>query len=215
MKFGYLSLPRPLPRFEGKENSTLTIRVPRLYLQKDEREEICLRRALWGSDIYTDDSDPIAAAVHGGWIAGEWGEDVDLSMLEAEPADDLPTTNKEATAPAMTLSSPPQVPTPPVKDRDLHITILILPTLQSYNGHVAHGIKSRSWTSKHDGMSFKIEKIAWVDEKAGRGQERGGEARRKRLSALLDRSAIPSGPPISMKFLAREAGGMKTAVIAS
>lgn len=218
LRFGYVSTPSALPRFEGKENCTLTIRVPRLYLQKDEREETCQRRALWGSDIYTDDSDPVAAAIHGGWIRGEWGEDVDALLLEPEPLE-APASeskeDKETAQPQMTLTSPPTNPMEPIKDRDLHITILILPTLQSYTGLVMHGIKSRSWTTKHDGLSFKIEKIEWVDEKSSRGEERGGEARRKRLRALMDRRSVDVGAAFSMNFLARELGAMKTMTVAS
>ena len=218
LKFGYISTPAPLPRFEGRENCTFTIRIPRFYLQKDEREEICQRRALWGSGIFTDDSDPVAAAIHEGWIRGEWGEDVDAYMLEAEPpetpAGEL-KDNQETAEPQMTLTSPPTTPMEPVKDRDLHLTILILPTLQSYASLVAHGIKSRSWTSKHDGLSYKIEKIAWVDEKASRGEERGGEARRKRLRALMDTRAVDVGAAFSMNFLARDLGAMKTTAVVS
>jgi len=218
LKFGYFSTSAPLPRFEGKENCTFTIRVPRLYLQKDEREEICQRRALWGSEIYTDDSDPVAAAIHGGWIRGEWGEDIDASMLEPEPLEapaDESEEKKEAAQTQMTLTSPPTTPMEPIKDKDLHITILILPTLQSYTGLVLHGIRSQSWTTKHDGLSYKIEKIEWVDEKASRGEERGGEARRKRLRTLMDRRSMDVGGAFSMNFLARDLGAMKTMAVAS
>ena len=212
LKFGYVSMPTPLPRFEGKENCTLTVRVPRLYLQKDEWEEICQRRALWGSEIYTDDSDPVAAAIHGGWIRGEWGEDVDASMLEPEPLEVLASETAQL---QVALTSPPTTPMEPIKDRDLHITILILPTLQSYASLVLHGIRSRPWTSKHDGLSYKIEKIEWVDEKASRGEERGGEARRKRLRALMERRSMDVGGAFSMNFLARDFGAMKTTAVAS
>ena len=48
-------------------------------------------------------------------------------------------------------------------------------------------------------MSFKIEKIAWVDEGAARGEERGGEARRKRLKALMGSRKI-AGPPVKLSM---------------
>ena len=218
LRFGYVSTATPLPRFDGKENCTVTVRIPRYYLRKEEREEICLRRGLWGSEIYTDDSDPVAAAIHGGWIRGEWGEDVDTSLLDLGSHESSPDSSKDGKQIAetqMTLTSPPTVPMLPVKDRDLHMTLLILPTLQSYTGLVAHGIKSRSWSSKHDGLSFKVEKIVWVDEKAGRGEERGGEARRKRLRALMSTKPVDAGPAIPMNFLARDLESMKTTAVAS
>lgn len=83
-KFGYNSTPVPIPRFDGKENCTFTIRVPRFRIDSSHREEICARRALWGTGVYTDDSDPVAAAIHSGFIRGEWAEDVDVSMLNLE-----------------------------------------------------------------------------------------------------------------------------------
>lgn len=34
-------------------------------------------------------------------------------------------------------------------------------------------------------MSFQIEKLVWIDGGAGNGEERGGEARRKRMRTAL------------------------------
>jgi hypothetical protein len=98
----------------------------------------------------------------------------------------------------------------PVKDKDLHITVLILPTLESYTGTVAHGIKSRSFPGKHDGMSFKVESITWVDEKSARGEERSGAARRKRLEALMELAAVDVKETVGVNFLTRDLGKMKT-----
>jgi phenolic acid decarboxylase len=66
---------------EGKENCTLTMKIGKEHLIPASREEITSRRALWGTDVYTDDSDVIAACIHAGWIRGEWSDDVDVSML--------------------------------------------------------------------------------------------------------------------------------------
>lgn len=165
--------------------------------------------------MYTDDSDPVAAAIHGGWIRGEWGEDVDVSMLEPETVDGAPnedTAEKEA---SMVLSSPPVIPVDPLKGHDMHITLLILPTLQSYTGLVAHGMKSRSWNTRHDGLSFMIQRLAWVKEKASRGEERGGEARRKRMSATMDSRAKIAGPAIPTNFVARDLKKMNATAVAS
>jgi hypothetical protein len=77
---------------------------------------------VWGTDVYTDDSDIIAACIHQGWFRGEWAEDVDPSLLGLELGDGAPDSPKEyLTDPP--LRGPMQVP----KDRDLDVTILILP----------------------------------------------------------------------------------------
>ncbi|KAL6717322.1 hypothetical protein ACLMJK_005237 [Lecanora helva] len=185
------SLPYTIPRCEGKENHTLTVRIPRFYLSKDGRRRVCKLRAVWGTGIYSDDSDPLAAAIHAGWIRGEWEDGVDFSMLQINASDDFET--KETI-----FTSPPTGPLTPVPDKDLHLTLLILPTLQQYTSSVAYGIKSRYWGDDHDGMSYRVEKIAWVDEQCSRGEERGGESRRKRLKTAFGSRAAPR--PFTLGF---------------
>ena len=208
--------PNLIPAYHGKENCTFTIRVPRFYLTKAEREEVCRRRVLWGVDIYSDDSDPLAAAIHAGWICGDWGEEVDPAMLDPSQAS-IPKTELgrgiALAAPDLTLSNPPSVPMQPIPGKDLHITILILPSLQSYASYTRHGIKSRPWGNTHDGMSFMVEKIAWVDEGAGNGEERTGEARRKRMKGLTNYQGVAKGPPLRLTVAKTPSNGPNMAAV--
>lgn len=55
----------PVPCLDGKLNGILTIRIARQYFYKSENESI-RKRALWGTDIYTDDSDIVAILLHTG-----------------------------------------------------------------------------------------------------------------------------------------------------
>lgn len=87
-------------------------------------------------------------------------------------------------------------PVPPT-DKDLHITLLVLPRVEQYDSTVLFGIKSRKWDGRHDGMSFKVHAVDWVDEGVGRGEERGGEARRKRLRTLMQTGRICTGPAMA------------------
>ena len=173
---------------------------------------------MWGSDVYTDDSDPLAAAIHNGWIRGQWGDEVDTSALDLG-SDDTPVSRskggKSTSDASTTLSSRPSSPMVPPPQKDLHITLLILPALQRYTSHVSHGLKSRAWESKHDGLSFKIERITWVDEGAGKGEERSGEARRKRLKVLIGLRDIARGRPVRLNLVARDLGGMQPAAVAA
>ncbi|PLN80994.1 histone deacetylation protein Rxt3-domain-containing protein [Aspergillus taichungensis] len=196
-KFGYTTTPQPLPRFDGRENCTVTIRVPRFRVDASHREEICARRALWGSGVYTDDSDPVAAAIHSGFLRGAWGEDVDPSLLDLEikPAYQHAPRTAEAVGGAAD-DDPPQEPPIPPPDRDLHITLLILPRLERYESSVLFGIRSRAWDGRHDGLSFTVLRTVWVDEGVGRGEERSGEARRKRLRNLMQSGRICTGPGV-------------------
>ncbi|KAJ5223857.1 hypothetical protein N7468_008399 [Penicillium chermesinum] len=201
-KFGYTTTPLPLPRLEQRENCTFTVRVPRFRIDHSHREEICARRALWGTGVYTDDSDPVAAAIHSGFIRGAWGEDVDESMLDLEIKDDYqhaprPKAAAQNGTDKEESESGPRLPPVPPGDKDLHITLLVLPRLEQYDSTVLFGIKSRKWDGRHDGMSFKVHAVDWVDDGVGRGEERNGEARRKRLRTLMQTGRICTGPAMA------------------
>ena len=123
-----------------------------------------------------------------GWIRGAWSPDVDINMLEpnlqhvslADDAVDWRDTVFEA--------PPVESPMIPPANKDLHITLRILPALENYTGTIAHGVKSRDWGSDHDGLSYQIDKIAWVDERNGQAGDRSAAARKQRLL----RSMAPS-----------------------
>lgn len=192
-KFLFASNPKPFPFFEAKENCTFTVRIPRNFLTDKSREHVCSQRQIWGTDVYTDDSDVLAAAMHAGWIRGAWSDDVDISMLELNPAPS-PTNGangegksdqnvSDKTTATTTLSEPPSGgPVSPPPHRDAHVTVLILPPLEKYAPCTWHGIRSRAWGDNHDGMSFKIHKIEWVDEgPEARLAEKGAKALSRRL----------------------------------
>ncbi|KAF2479273.1 histone deacetylation protein Rxt3-domain-containing protein, partial [Neohortaea acidophila] len=187
----------PIPYFEGKENCTYTVRVPRDYVAHQSSsdqgssclEEICNHRQVWGTDVYTDDSDVVAAAVHSGWLKGDFGEfNDDLRELEAEPREDGEAPAQEggeaedATAPPHSLTNRPRKPASPPPGRDAHITLLLLPPLEHYASTTQHHIRSREWAGNHDGMSFMIHRIDFVDEAPGsRFRERGAKTRKARI----------------------------------
>lgn len=221
---GYSSTPRPLPwdLIEGKENCTLTMKIGKEHLVPAAREEITARRALWGSDVYTDDSDVIAACIHAGWIRGEWPEDVDVSMLgldEGYSVSDVrggsnlngskkPEPQPTSSSQTLVLTEPPKTgPMPVPENRDLHVTLLILPRLEKYASTTRFGIKSREFggptsTSSgenglglgqgqpqqravHDGISFMIIGLRWLTN-GGTSQNRlRGKARRERIRKTL------------------------------
>jgi len=191
---GFASTPEALPNFEGSENSIYTIRIPRVHLGQISREEVTRRRAVWGTDIYTDDSDIIAACIHQGWFRGAWSDDVDISLLDLEI--DVPTKNgivqKPINIDEAILAPPPTGPMEVPENRDCHVTILVLPALESYASLTRFGIKSREWGFKrdgyqgvHDGLSFMIASVKWV--KGVDGQEaRSGNARSKIFAQQLN-----------------------------
>lgn len=208
-KFGYTTTPQPLPRFEQRENCTFTVRVPRFRIDHAHREEICARRALWGTGVYTDDSDPVAAAIHSGFIRGAWGDDVDESMLDLEIKDTYqhaPPPKADVDGKNDSPAKGPRLPPIPPADKDLHITLLVLPRVAQYDNTLMFGLKSRKWDGRHDGMSFKVHAVDWVDEGVGRGEERNGEARRKRLRTLMQTGRICTGSAMAKMDELRRTG---------
>lgn len=195
---GFASTPKPLPldRLRGKENSTLTVKVPRVHLTPVAREEITSRAFLWGTDVYSDDSDVVAACIHAGWIMGEWTEDVDTNMLSLDKSDGKDSKkSKEAMGPVSEgiISAPPKTgPLSIPPNRDLHVNILVLPRLVKYGGCTRNGITSREFGGDfgsrhaiHDGLSYMVQSIRWV-ENGGQPQARlRGQARRDRMRKAM------------------------------
>jgi Histone deacetylation protein Rxt3 len=166
---GFASTPQPLPRFEGNENSTFTVKVMRAYLDHKSREEITIRRAVWGTDIYTDDSDIVAACIHQGWFKGAWQVGIDEGLLGLEITEDGAIPHFQPLDEIWT-KPPPSGPADVPQNRDLNVNILILPLLDKYSSVTRFGIRSREWGgnydgyhSVHDGLSFMIQSIQWVD----------------------------------------------------
>ncbi|KAI7586125.1 hypothetical protein KC316_g5789, partial [Hortaea werneckii] len=194
---------KPIPNFEGQENCTYTVRVPRDILTSSRDatangetstfEAICKQGHIWGTEVYTDDSDVVAAAVHSGWIQGDFGEqNEDLKTLcdivsdSGEQQQQQQPDNVSETPSPLTLSERPRHPAKiPPSHPDLHITLLLLPPLESYPSTTQHHIRSKSWRqTPHDGMSFLIHRIEFVDEGglSTRNSERGIVARKQRIA---------------------------------
>ena len=190
---GFASTPEPMPRFEGQENCTFTIKVPSIYLDDVSREEITSRRAVYGTDVYTDDSDVIAACIHQGWFRGAWNKDVDVSLLDLEivGAPNGAVNSKDYENDIL-IKPPPKGPMHVPKKKDLHVTVLVLPVLEKFASTVRFGIKSREWGGRHegyqgvhDGLSYMIMSIQWVDG-VDSSEGRNGGLRKKIMAEVLD-----------------------------
>lgn len=179
--------PRMMPSFAEVEdvNCIYSIRVSRMWLRDKERRLICSSRNLWGTGIYTDDSDPIAAAVHMGFLKGAYNSNIDETLLnrvieEQNPKVDMPKDLRPASKPLVTTDS-----------QDLKITLVVMPQLESYAQTSRYGITSRPWPpgpehTHHDGVSFSVLKVEPVElGTEERRSGRTGASKRARLQAQL------------------------------
>ena len=172
------------PSFQDPDqiNCTYTIKVSSVWLKQQQRHVIGREQCLWGSGIYTDDSDPVSAAMHSGFIASALPNDAVLDRLIEEQN------------PKIEGLVAPKRPAPVPEGKDLQITLVVLPQLESYVDSVRFGIKSRAWPSlgtwsqdstiatAHDGVSFMVLKTEFVEDGVmNRRLGRTGAERRKRL----------------------------------
>lgn len=106
-------------------------------------------RKIWGTDVYTDDSDILAACIHSGWL--RLGSTAPL--FGATSAADNEATQKRQRRKRK----------PSLEHRSLKITIVIAPKLIKYEGSLRAGVWSRSWGNSHDGVSYAIESVELVE----------------------------------------------------
>lgn len=106
-------------------------------------------RKIWGTDVYTDDSDILAACIHSGWL--RLGSTAPLFGTSAQ--DDAHNAQKRRR----------RRKKPTLDHRSLCITIVVAPKLIKYEGSLRAGVWSRSWGNSHDGVSFAIESVQLVD----------------------------------------------------
>ncbi|KAF8460224.1 histone deacetylation protein Rxt3-domain-containing protein [Kalaharituber pfeilii] len=172
-----------LPRFEGRENCIFQIRIPRRYLYERERADVCQRRCLWGTDVYTDDSDILAVLIH--------LEGIDSNLVLGTPTlAPLGKNLEEAGAgrkgrpvtkgKSIAVNGSSNSAGTHDKAGDLIVDILILPPLEKYSSTVRNAIKSRAWLKQHDGMSYMVHQIKEVEP--GEAEGRGKSMRKQRLN---------------------------------
>jgi hypothetical protein len=145
-------------------------------------QDALLHRKVWGSDVYTDDSDIVAMCLHAGWIEGPRVQDVpswvppgkatfawrqmtqkyaDQGLIGDDEAERhiLPSVGEDRTQRLHSTA-------------DLSVIIRIAPKLIAYKGCQRGGVKSRSWGNGHDGVSLIIENVTLQKEGYASG-ERG------------------------------------------
>ncbi|KAJ3177765.1 hypothetical protein HDU87_004287 [Geranomyces variabilis] len=172
-----------LPRFTSEQHySTIDVRVP-AYLLSFKSNVATRRSAVWGTDVYTDDSDVVAMAIHSGWYKAVDSPDVQPAQLKeilaaarggalsAGKSSNANPDVKEGVTDASLVETHTRLlvthPLAPVMgtmdpydglpSHDLDIRLRILPRLVKYAGSLRNGIESRGWGASHDGESVRIE----------------------------------------------------------
>ncbi|KAK5668015.1 hypothetical protein QVD99_005059 [Batrachochytrium dendrobatidis] len=177
-----------LPQFTYKHHyATIQVRIPSEFLTY--RGNIAVRKsALWGTDIYTDDSDVVAMIIHSGHYCPVDAPDpkpetaLQTAASKASRVGTNGTAAKTSTVSTLKQShgvnSPisvhvdPLIATPDVTqsstnalfpDHDLHVTLRVLPKLVKYSGCTRYDLDSRGWGASHDGESVMVERVERVE----------------------------------------------------
>ncbi|GAA5842357.1 hypothetical protein JCM9279_005358 [Rhodotorula babjevae] len=121
------------------------------------------QRQVWGTDVYTDDSDVLLVLLHSGWLrvtrrdrrlrAGEKGAGADAvrrAKTIGEERIAVPGRDGEG--------DKDEVPTA------LLVRLGVVPALVRYEGIERQGIRSRSWGNGHDGVSLRVEDVLSLDD---------------------------------------------------
>ncbi|KAG0222713.1 hypothetical protein BGX31_008909 [Mortierella sp. GBA43] len=147
-----------LPNMEGKENSLLEVRIASPYLTYDNVK--VKRRELWGTEIYTDDSDVVARL----YIPpiGEHNGDQDPIQPDSQQHNFAAHPLKHV-----------------CPNFDLAVTLRVMPKLVKYQGSIRNRIKSRTWNNGHDGQSLRIESIQKLC--SGEALNRGRSQSKRRM----------------------------------
>ncbi|KAJ3227802.1 hypothetical protein HK099_000056 [Clydaea vesicula] len=138
-----------LPIFTRKDfYSTVEIKIPAelLLFSTNVALRVC---AVWGTDVYSDDSDIVAAIVHSGFYRPADVENPFKLLTEPFNQPVKQTVIGE-------IDSTDNLP-----DHDLLVVIMVLPRLVKYTGSIQYGMKSRGW-GEHNGESFKIQNVSKI-----------------------------------------------------
>jgi len=119
------------------------------------------KRKVWGTDVYTDDSDILAMCLHSGML--RLGPDTAEESLE----------NAVKSVYGSELSVTPKEDAPVTLRKDsnnslLLVTVRVAPKLIQYRGCCRSGLVSRNWGNGHDGVSLMIESLSVIDRYSGK-----------------------------------------------
>lgn len=151
-----------LPEMREYINSIVTVRILSYQINDLQNNKNYLNRAIWGTDIYTDDSDVLLILKHNGFLPN-----IDNELEN--------TINSGANYRATEKRTPGNQTQPQNIDQtvnnfrhfvniiggDIHVDLIILPTLNSYKGIYRNGVNSRDWKTGHDGVSIAIHGVRY------------------------------------------------------
>ncbi|ORZ39045.1 histone deacetylation protein Rxt3-domain-containing protein [Catenaria anguillulae PL171] len=131
-----------LPNLHDSINATLTVLIPLSFVSWSN--PAVRKAAIWGSTVYSDDSDIVAMLIHSGHI---------------KLSDPLSAATPSKVSPEGDRMDVDGEPTFKSGKGHLAVTLRVYPRLAHYPSIYSNGVRSRCWDS-HDGVSLKVEAVA-------------------------------------------------------
>ncbi|KAI9251817.1 histone deacetylation protein Rxt3-domain-containing protein [Phascolomyces articulosus] len=188
-----------LPINESQLNGLIQVVIPARYLTFENPQ--MKRKALWGTDIYTDDSDIVPMIVHSGKYDMPFVEpDIDprdpffLALGASDMIFQEDPYNKKK-KPSTTMNGGSNHHTIP--DHDVKVTLRVVPTLKRYTGTIRHCISSRTWNGNHDGSSYWVENVEKIQR--GDAQPIGRHGMKANMNKYAYERYLTVGPPAPVK----------------
>lgn len=144
-----------LPELRENINSIITVRIPSWFISDLQNNVHYQERAIWGTDVYTDDSDVLLMLKHNGFLPLV---DAEVEGEEDKMEKQTPGNRENVANIGQTVTNFRQFVN--IIGGDIHVDLVVLPPLVSYTGVYRNGVNSRSWKG-HDGMSVAIHAVRY------------------------------------------------------
>lgn len=178
--------PPLLPELRGYINSIITVRIPSQFITDIQNNPHYVNRAIWGTDVYTDDSDVLNILKHNGFLPhsqSELGELGELRKDEAQVQRSTPGNKDNAENIKQTVNNLAQFVN--IVGGDIHVDLIILPPLASYRSLYRNGLNSREWTTPHDGMSIAVYGVRYGEVSSAVDSINSAGIKKRRIDELV------------------------------
>ncbi|CDR43297.1 CYFA0S11e03488g1_1 [Cyberlindnera fabianii] len=179
-----------LPELRDHINSIVTVRVPSWQITELQNNKHYQERAIWGTDIYTDDSDILLILKHNGFLP-----QVDPELEGEEKTMEKRTPGNKDNISNITQSVTNFRQFVNIIGGDVHVDLIVLPPLVEYAGTFRNGINSRAWKG-HDGMSLAIYGVRYGEKGSAVESTNDISVKKRKLAeieALRDSDAANQG----------------------
>ncbi|CED82066.1 Histone deacetylation protein Rxt3 [Phaffia rhodozyma] len=131
-------------------------------------DSIGRERSLWGTEVYTDDSDLVALLVHAGWIVPASESDnvndkPDGARVRTEAEAEVEAEGREGDRLGGNGNGRSSDSDLWRESGALRVTLRVVGRLIRYIGTERNGVKSRGWGNGHDGGSLVVEGVTRVE----------------------------------------------------